>query len=319
MTLGPVMLDLHGLELTPEEKEIVRHPQVGGIILFSRNYQSPEQLRNLIHQIRAAQHTPLLIAVDHEGGRVQRFQEGFTRLPPVAELGMLYQTSPEQAKIKAETLGHTMASELRAYDIDFSFAPVLDLDKNISKVIGDRSFHRDPNIVIELAQAYINGMRAAGMAAIGKHFPGHGSVSADSHTAIPIDKRKHEDIMNDDALPFIYFSKNNIEGLMPAHIIFEQTDPLPVGFSKFWLQTVLRNKLEFQGAIFSDDLSMVGASIIGDMTERAKHALAAGCDCILICNDSNNAVTTLEYLERKMQKHDPISIERMLKCAARNP
>lgn len=312
------MLDLEGLALTPDEKNLLQHPQVGGVILFTRNYQSHDQLRELIQQIRTTQFAPLLIAVDQEGGRVQRFREGFTRLPAIRTLGEHYQTSPEESKQHAKQMGYQMASELRAFDIDFSFAPVLDLDKEISEVIGDRAFHRDPKIVIELARAYIEGMHDAGMAAIGKHFPGHGSVAADSHTAIPIDDRSYDDVMSEDGLPFIEFSKNAIEGFMPAHIIFEKIDPLPVGFSRFWLQTVLRDRLGFQGAIFSDDLSMAGASVIGNMNERAKQALTAGCDCILICNDRINAVKTLEYLEQKKIKRDPISAQRMLKCAARH-
>jgi beta-N-acetylhexosaminidase len=317
-TLGPIMLDLEGLALTSEEKEILRHPQVGGVILFTRNYHSPEQLRHLIQQIRAAQYTHLLIAVDHEGGRVQRFRDGFTQLPAMGEMGALYASSPEQAKTKAKQLGHTMASELRAYDLDFSFAPVLDLDKGVSEVIGNRAFHRDPQIVIALSKAFIDGMHSAGMAAIGKHFPGHGSVAPDSHIDIPVDKRSLNDIMQDDAIPFIELTKNNIQGLMPAHIVFEQVDPLPVGFSQYWLQTILRQQLNFQGAIFSDDLSMAGASMIGDMNERAKQALLAGCDCILVCNDRPNASKVLEYLERNAVKRDAISNQRMLKCVLNN-
>jgi beta-N-acetylhexosaminidase len=317
MVLGPVMLDLEGLTLTAEEQELLQHPQVGGVILFTRNYHAPNQLRELMQQIRAAQHTHLLIAVDHEGGRVQRFCDGFTRLPPAGEFGVLYQQSPEQAKLIAKKSGYTMANELRAYDIDFSFAPVLDLDKGVSAVIGDRAFHCDPNIVIELATAYVAGMRDAGMVAIGKHFPGHGAIAPDSHTEIPVDKRTLNTVMADDALPFLELIKNNIEGLMPAHIIFDQIDSVPVGFSKYWLQTILRQQLNFQGAVFSDDLSMAGASIIGDMNARAKQALRAGCDCILICNDRANASKTLEYLERNVLQHDAISAQRMLKCVAR--
>lgn len=316
--LGPVMLDLEGLELTTEDKEILQHPQVGGVILFTRNYQNTKQLRELVQQIRAAQHTHLLINVDHEGGRVQRFRDGFTQLPPMGEIGELYESSETQAKIKAKQLGQTMASELRAYDIDFSFAPVLDLNKGISEVIGNRAFHRDPRIVIELSKAFIDGLHDAGMVAIGKHFPGHGSVAPDSHTEIPVDKRTLNNIMTDDAIPFIELIKNNIEGLMPAHIIFDQVDPVPVGFSKHWLQTILRQQLNFQGAIFSDDLSMAGASIMGDMNSRAKQALLAGCDCILICNDRPTASKTLEYLERNTIKRDAISAQRMLKCAIPN-
>lgn len=318
MNLGPVMLDLNGLEVTAEEKEILRHPQVGGLILFSRNYQTPAQLHDLLRQIREASgKRHLLVAVDHEGGRVQRFREGFTHIPAMGTIGALYQESPSKAQALAEQAGWLMATELRAYDIDFSFAPVLDLNKGISEVIGNRSFHQDTNIVIELAKAHINGIKNAGMSAVGKHFPGHGSVAADSHVAIPIDSRNYEEIMAEDALPFMELCQDYIDGIMPAHVIYDQVDKNPAGFSDFWLQTTLRKKLNFQGAIFSDDLSMQGASCIGNMTERAQRALAVGCDCILVCNSRVDACTVLESLERLAIKINNDNIQRLLKFVGR--
>ncbi len=293
-----VMLDLVGLELSPEEKELLMHPQVGGIILFTRNYESPKQLENLLQQIRQLKLAHLLIAVDHEGGRVQRFREGFTPLPALGKIGDLYQAQPAQAKQLAEIHGWLMAIELRAMGMDFSFAPVLDVNKNISQVIGERAFSRDPKIISELASIYIKGMQSAGMAAVGKHFPGHGSIAADSHIDIPIDTRSYSAIEKDDLIPFVSLTKQALAGIMPAHVIYSAVDPMPAGFSKFWLQTVLRERLKFEGAIFSDDLSMKGASQIGDMPARAKVAFAAGCDMVLVCNDRVGAISVIERLER---------------------
>lgn len=310
--MGPVMLDLHGLELAAEEQEILQHPQVGGIILFSRNYESPAQLDYLIRQIRQA-NAHLLIAVDHEGGRVQRFRNGFTSLPALKPIGLLYEKNAKHAQIIAEQAGWLMAAELLAFGLDFSFAPVLDLNKGISQVIGDRSFHHDPLVVIELAQHYIAGMRRAGMAAVGKHFPGHGAVSADSHVAIPIDLRTYEDIINEDIVPFAALIKTGIEGIMPAHVIYQPVDVKPAGFSSFWLQTVLREQLGFNGAIFSDDLSMAGASCIGDFKQRAEQALAAGCDMILVCNNPSEASNIIEYLEQQNSNLPSASESRLRK------
>jgi beta-N-acetylhexosaminidase len=318
MQLGPVMLGLTGLALTPTEIEILQHPQTGGVILFTRNYQTSEQLKDLLHQIRAATPRHLLVAVDHEGGRIQRFREGFTQLPALGEIAKLYQASPTEAQRVAKQTGKLMAAELRAFDIDFSFAPVLDLDKGISSIIGDRAFHRDPKIVVELAKAYISGMRAAGMAAVGKHFPGHGSVAPDSHIAISVDSRTYEEIMADDGLPFAELIKDDLEGIMPAHIIYDQIDAHPTGFSRFWLQAVLRQRLGFQGAIFSDDLNMAGAAGVGNIIERARLALSAGCDCILICNDQADAGKVLEDLGKHPVKCDPLSSQRLLKFIGHN-
>lgn len=317
--LGPVMLDLAGLELSSTEKEILKHPQLGGIILFSRNYENPEQLTQLIKQIRQNSHTRLLIAVDHEGGRVQRFRKGFTALPALGNIGRLYEADLAKARICAEKAGWLMAVELLSFDIDFSFAPVLDLDKNISAVIGNRSFHRDPEIVIDLAQYYIQGMRQAGMAAVGKHFPGHGSVAADSHHEIPFDNRAKDVIFNDDLLPFIGLINNHfLDGIMPAHVVYSQLDSKPAGFSHFWLQTVLRQQLGFQGAIFSDDLSMVGASAIGSPAERAHLALDAGCDMILACNAPTDAYNILVSLAEHSDANHSLPTQRLLRLANAN-
>jgi beta-N-acetylhexosaminidase len=286
--LGHVMLDFEGLELNAEDRELLHHPQVGGVILFSRNYASLEQLESLIRQIREiSSPRHLLIAVDQEGGRVQRFREGFTRLPPAAA----YQT-----KARAQQGGWLMAAELLAQGIDLSFAPVLDLGGEISQVIGDRAFHRDPNTVAELAEAFCQGMHHAGMATVGKHFPGHGSVSGDSHTEIPIDNRSYAEIESRDLIPFKRLITSGLDAIMPAHVIYPAVDAKPAGFSTYWLQDVLRRGLGFQGVIFSDDLTMAGASAVGDATEGAKQALNAGCDMLLVCNQRKTAIDVIESL-----------------------
>lgn len=301
--LGPVILDLKGLVLTPEEKEILQHPNVGGIIFFSRNYDNPEQLAELVQQIRLAR-SNCLLCVDQEGGRVQRFKNQFTLLPALRKLGDLVDNqvnSLAEVLSLAEQLGYLMALEIRSFDIDLSFAPVLDLD-NISDVIQDRAFHSDPQMVSRLASAYIKGMAQAGMKATGKHFPGHGSVKADSHFELPADLREW-DAIKEDLLPFQELIKQGIDALMPAHIIYPQIDPNPVGFSSFWLQEVLRKQLNFNGTIVSDDLMMSGASGMGDFPLRAERALAAGCDFILICNHPDSAIKTIEGLRTIANPH----------------
>lgn len=290
-----LMIDIEGTELSSEDKKLLNNPKVGGIILFTRNYKSPEQLISLTNEIHALRTPPLMIAVDHEGGRVQRFQEGFTKLPPMRELGILYDTDPKTALEKAENTGFIMGSELRAVGIDCSFAPILDIDAGISQVIGNRSFHHDPEIIIKLAGALISGMKKAGVISVGKHFPGHGHVEADSHVAMPIDHRTLHEIESKDILPFRELIKMGLDGIMPAHVTYEKIDKNPAGFSRFWLQTILRQKLGFKGMIFSDCLTMEGAAPMGNMIERVEKAKHAGCDMILICNNRPAAIEVIEH------------------------
>lgn len=315
MTLGPLMVDVAGVELSQQEAEILRHPLVGGVILFSRNYDSPEQVSALTASIRALRDPHLIIAVDHEGGRVQRFRKGFTRLPPVSAIGQHYMQQTKLTLERAEQTGWLMAAELRAVGVDFSFAPVLDLDYGVSEVIGDRAFHRDPEAVTAIARAYIQGMTRAWMPAVGKHFPGHGAVEVDSHLGLPIDKRYFEDMLQADIMPFSRLCNNELAGIMPAHIVYEQSDPLPAGFSPFWLQEILRNRLGFQGAILSDDLSMEGASVIGDSLVRAEAALEAGCDMVLVCNKPESVEQVIDGL--KLQD-DPVRHMRLIRLHGRH-
>ncbi len=316
MTLGPVMLDLAGIEMSAEEREMLCHPLVGGVILFSRNYASPDQLQRLVEQIHALREPRLLVAVDHEGGRVQRFRQGFTALPPARGYGRRYTQDPRHARHLAELGGWLMASELRAVGVDFSFAPVLDLDYGVSEVIGDRAFHRDAEIVGDLAQAYMVGMKRAGMAATGKHFPGHGAVAPDSHVALPVDERPLVDIEAEDLRPFERLIHAGLAGVMPAHVVYSAVDPRPAGFSAFWLQEILRGRLGFQGAIFSDDLSMQGAHVMGDIVARGEAALAAGCDMLLVCNHPQDAARLLDGLGAH---DDPVSHLRLVRLHARHP
>ncbi len=291
------MLDLAGPVLQPEERERLRHPLTGGVILFARNYESPAQLEQLAAEIHALRHPPLLIAVDHEGGRIQRFREGFTPLPPARRLGELFDRHRREALALAEASGYLMAAELRAVGVDFSFAPVLDLDRGLSEVIGDRAYHRDPEAVAALARAVVRGMARAGMAAVGKHFPGHGGCAADSHTSLPVDTRELADIELEDLVPYERLIQAGLPAVMPAHVLYPRIDSLPAGFSRVWLQQILRGRLGFQGAILSDDLSMVGAHVAGaDMRGRARAALAAGCDMVLVCNDPAGAAEVLDGL-----------------------
>lgn len=296
---GPVIIDLTGLNLTEEEKELLEHPLVGGIILFSRNFESIEQIYTTIRKVRTIANRQLLVCVDHEGGRVQRFRKGFTDLPAMGKIGKLYEKNPEQGLQIAEICGWLMASELLAIEIDLSFAPILDLDKNICPAIGDRAFHQDNRIVIELSKALCRGMNSAGMASTGKHFPGHGSVNLDSHFALPVDNRTFDKIASEDLLPFIALIRAGIHSLMCAHIVYPQIDTEPVGFSRHWLKNILREQLKFTGIIFSDDLNMEGCKVIGDVCDRAERSLEAGCDMILICNNRPDAIRILDYLPQK--------------------
>ncbi|MEH6575740.1 MAG: beta-N-acetylhexosaminidase [Amphritea sp.] len=292
---GSLMLDVDGLSLTEDDRVLLRDPVVGGLILFSRNYQSPEQLASLIKEIRACA-PDILIAVDQEGGRVQRFKEGFVRLPPMERLGAVFQQDPQSAITMATELGWLMAAELIAYGVDISFAPVLDLNFGVSEVIGDRAFSTDAAAVITLSTAFIKGMREAGMASTGKHFPGHGWVAADSHLEIPVDERPLAEIESLDLHIFQQLMRSGLDAVMPAHVVYQQVDSQPAGFSPFWLQEVLRKKLAFDGVIFSDDLTMEGASIAGGFIERSEQALAAGCDMLLVCNNRDAALQVRDYL-----------------------
>jgi beta-N-acetylhexosaminidase len=314
MALGPVMLGLDGLELTAEERDLLRHPLVGGVILFGRNYQSPEQVAALTTAIHALRQPRLLVAVDHEGGRVQRFRDGFTRLPAVRRLGEIYDQDRMRAKQLARITGWLMAAELRAVGVDFSFAPVLDLDHGVSGIIGDRAFHHDPEAVADLAHAYVSGMQKAGMEAVGKHFPGHGGIAADSHLELPVDPRAYDDLAGADLLAFERMIHYGLAALMPAHVLYPQVDDRPAGFSARWLKNILRGGLEFQGVIFSDDLDMAGAREAGAPPERARAALAAGCDMVLACNDRRAAVAILDNLRHPL---DPVGQLRLIRLHGR--
>lgn len=282
--LGPVMIDVVGTALSDDDRRRLAHPLVGGVILFTRNFRDVEQLCELTAAIRAVR--PLPIAVDHEGGRVQRFRDGFTRLPAMARLGEAWERDPHQARLDAEAVGYVLASELRACGIDFSFAPVLDLDWGRSGVVGERAFHRDPAVVAELAGALIAGLKAAGMAGgCGKHFPGHGWAEADSHVAMPQDERSLGELMAADLAPYRAL---DLAAVMPAHVVYPQVDDHPAGFSPVW-HGLLRREFGqggqgFDGIVFSDDLSMEGASVAGDVVARAEAAYGAGCDMLLVCN-----------------------------------
>lgn len=310
MPLGPVMLDIAGTELSAEDRVRLSHPLVGGVILFSRNYQSNAQLMALTTAIHALRTPSLLIGVDHEGGRVQRFREGFTRLPPMREFGAIWDEHPQRAKALAREAGFVLAAELRAHGVDFSFAPVLDIDWGESGVIGNRAFHRDPQAIAELAHSLALGMKDAGMGTVGKHFPGHGFVRADSHLEVPVDERDFADIEFNDLLPFKQMIDFGMTAVMPAHVIYPKVDALPAGFSSVWLKDILRRQMGFDGVIFSDDLSMEGASVVGGIVQRAQAALQAGCDMVLVCNDAAAADELLAGLTWKMPA---VSLARLLR------
>ena len=308
------MIDLLGTAITAEDRGRLLHPATGGVILFSRNFASPQQLYRLVQEIHELRSPHLLIAVDQEGGRVQRFREGITRLPAAAAFAQRCGNDMQTARRAAHEMGWLMAAELRALGVDFSFAPVLDLNHGISSVIGDRAFAAGADTVSQLAGAWMLGAREAGMVSVGKHFPGHGGVTADSHLDLPIDGRSLDALMQQDLQPFIRLIDNGLEGIMPAHVIFASCDDQPAGFSRFWLQDVLRGRLRFQGVIFSDDLSMAAAGHAGCHGDRAQAALDAGCDMVLVCNDPAGAD---EVLERLRNYHDPVAQSRMIRLHGR--
>ncbi|MFT3905730.1 MAG: beta-N-acetylhexosaminidase [Steroidobacteraceae bacterium] len=313
MSLGPLMVDVQGLSLTEEDRVVLRHPLVGSVILFTRNYRDPGQLAALVAEIHAVRSPPLLVAVDHEGGRVQRFRSGFSRLPPLRRIGHVFDADPADGLEMARKLGWLMAAELLAVGIDFSFAPCIDLDYGVSEIIGDRAFHSGSARVGELAVAYMHGMRDAGMAATAKHFPGHGAVVADSHLALPVDRRELAD-MEPDLAPYRLLIANGLPAVMVAHVLVPAVDDVPASFSRRWVQGLLRGELRFQGAVFADDLSMAGAVVAGDIVQRAGRALAAGCDVLPVCNAR---ASVLELLERLEVSPDPTSGLRLVRMRGR--
>ncbi len=304
------MTDFEGLELDSVDREILSHPLVGGVILFSRNYSSPEQIRAVTDELHALRSPKLLIAVDHEGGRVQRFRSGFTELPAAAVIGKIYDEDPASGLAFAEQCGWLMATELRSVGVDFSFAPVLDLGNPRSRIIDDRAFHQDPHCVARISQAYVKGMHKAGMAAVGKHFPGHGTVVADSHVELPVDDRSYYEIANSDLISFRLLA-STIEGMMPAHVVYPAVDNEPAGFSSVWVNSILRQELGFQGIVFSDDLNMSGAAQVGDVDERAEVAITAGCDIILLCNDRSGTERLLSQFSSQVEPITQVRLMRM--------
>jgi beta-N-acetylhexosaminidase len=302
------MLDIEGLLLTPADRDLLAEPAVGGVILFSRNYASPSQLSDLVASIRALRSPPLLIAVDQEGGRVQRFRDGFSAIPPMRRIGREYDRDTDEALELARTAGWLIASELRAVDVDLSFAPCVDLDHGVSEVIGERAFHSNPDAVAALTASFCRGLRKAGMVAIAKHFPGHGAVVADSHEKLPIDRREFGDLL-DDLRPYeTLIGHRLLAGVMLAHVVYVETDPLPAGFSRYWIEDQLRTQLGFDGAVFCDDLAMKATIEFGSMPKRAELALAAGCDMVLICNDRPAARVTVATLR---DYSNPLSLVRL--------
>ena len=308
MSIGPLMLDLEGFELSSAEKDMLQNPLLGGIIFFTRNYASPQQIAELSQAVRETAGSDILIAVDHEGGRVQRFREGFTAVPAMASI-LQQAENLEDAKRSAYRWGSLIALEVQAVGIDFSFAPVLDLGDEISRVIGDRAFSTKVDEVIELGREFIQGMNDFGMAATAKHFPGHGSVEADSHVDIPVDDRPREKIISQDMRVFAELAQN-YQAVMPAHVIYPSVDKQPAGFSELWLQDILRDQLGFDGVIFSDDLSMKGAEVVGGYYERAKAAVSAGCDMVLVCNHPKEGRELMESFDFET---DPKSSARLAK------
>jgi beta-N-acetylhexosaminidase len=309
------MVDVAGLELTPEDRDVLRHPLVGSVILFTRNYHSAGQLRRLVADIHAVRTPALIVAVDQEGGRVQRFRPEFSRLPPLRRIGHEYDLDPKRGLALARSMGWLMAAELRAHGVDLSFAPCVDLDYGVSEVIGDRAFHSRAEAVAQLALAYMQGMRDAGMAATAKHFPGHGAVVADSHQSLPVDRRDWDGLAND-VLPYRRLIANGLTGVMVAHVLFPAVAPEPASLSRRWVQNALREELRFSGAIFTDDLSMGGAKEFGDVVARASAALEAGCDVLPVCNDRAAVTTLLDELDFEIQPSSHLRLVRMRGKAA---
>jgi len=313
VTLGPLMVDIAGTELTAADRELLAHPLVGSVILFTRNYVDRLQLRSLVEQIHSVRNPALLIAVDHEGGRVQRFRTGFSALPPLRRIGQTYDADAQQGLAMARALGWLMAAELLASGLDFSFAPCVDLDYGLSEIIGDRAFHARASVVATLAVAYMHGMRDAGMAATAKHYPGHGAVVADSHLALPVDRRELID-MDEDLQPYRRLIANGLPAVMVAHVLFPAVDSVPASFSQRWVAQELRHGLQFGGLVFADDLTMAGAAAAGDLPARAARALAAGCDVLPVCNDRPGVLRLLDELEPRI---DPASQLRLIRMRGR--
>ena len=313
MTLGPLMVDVAGTSLTDDDRRLLAHPLVGSVILFTRNFESLAQLESLVREIRAVRKPPLLVAVDHEGGRVQRFRKGFTELPPQRAIGRAWDVDREAGRHLAWQCGWLLAAELRAVGVDMSFAPCVDLDYGVSEVIGDRAYHRNPEAVASLAVSCMQGMRSAGMIATAKHFPGHGAVVADSHKSLPVDRRPLVELA-EDLMPYRRLIANGLASVMVAHVLFPGVDDAPAGFSRTWIQQELRWNLGFTGAVFSDDLSMGGAAYAGSVPERARRALAAGCDVLPVCNDRDAVLAVLEELAGES---DPLSQVRLARLHGR--
>ncbi len=309
MTIGPLMIDVEGLTLKSEDIKRIVHPLVGGLILFTRNYKDTVQLKTLIDTIRKIRGHDFLIAVDHEGGRVQRFREGFTTIPAMRKLGEVWDKDPKRANHLAFLIGQIIATELRVFDIDFSFTPVLDIDYNESTVIRDRAFHHDIEAIKALASSFLGGLKEGGMHGVGKHFPGHGYIKADSHLSVSEDERIFDEIASKDMSIFISLIKHGLNAVMPSHVLYSAVDKHPAGFSSFWLKEQLREKFHFKGAIFSDDMSMKGAILGGEMKDRILKALEAGCDMILLCNSPQLVDEVLLHLDWKISSE---SISRLL-------
>jgi beta-N-acetylhexosaminidase len=314
---GPVVVDVVGTALSEEDLARLRHPAAGAVILFSRNFEHSEQLTALCEDIKRQREPELPICVDHEGGRVQRFKDGFTLIPPMRHLGRTWDRDRQRGREAATAIGYIIASELGAHGVDFSFTPVLDLDYGGSSVIGDRALHFDPTAVGALGACLVKGLAQGGVAAVAKHFPGHGYATADSHVAAPTDERPFKEIARKDIVPYKSVIEAGVAAVMPAHVVYTQVDPEPAGYSKHWLQQVLRAQLGFDGLIFSDDLSMEGAAVAGGPPERARAALAAGCDMVLLCNNPKGLDELLESL-KDVALQKPERLDRMRKQGGRD-